>query len=62
MKIQVSIKPGPGRDLIYPECETAKLLCQLIRQKSFSENDLVIVKRLGYEIEDVTKPPEPRRF
>ena len=52
MKILIEIKNVYGRECIYPACPVAALLCKLTGKKTFDrENDLPIIRGLGYEIE-----------
>lgn len=49
--IKISKKSVYGNDLIYPACETSKLLISLMGgKKTFSNDDLVTIKKLGYTI------------
>lgn len=52
-KIQVKIKTVYGVDRAYPICSVAKLLCELGGGKSFTDKDIKVIKKLGYEIEVV---------
>ena len=53
MKVQVTVKNHYGNDLVYPVCETAINLCELTGTKTFTEANLRICKKLGYEFEVV---------
>ena len=50
MKIFVEMKNVYGNDLIYPKCETAKLLAELACHATLTQRDLSVIKRLGYEV------------
>ena len=49
--IKVQIRQVYGRDTIYPYCDTAKKLAELMRQKTFTELDVERIKALGYKVE-----------
>lgn len=51
--IKVSIKSVYGNILIYPECEQSKLFCQLTGNKTLLQKDLNVIKKLGYQIDQV---------
>lgn len=51
--IKVQVKQVYGMDRIYPICEISKLLNNLMPNKTFTIDDLVNIKKLGYEIESV---------
>lgn len=53
MKVQVTIKNNYGQEHVYPVCETAIHLCELAGTKTFTEANLRICKKLGYEFEMV---------
>lgn len=48
--ITVSIKSVYGNRLIYPACEKAKLFALFTGKKTLNENDIDIIKALGFEI------------
>jgi hypothetical protein len=49
--VQVKVIHKYGVERIYPINDTAKLLCQLMRSKSFTRDDIKVVKELGYTID-----------
>ncbi len=49
-KLQLISKNVYGRVLVYPGCETSEKLLELTRRKTFFDEDLEILKRLGFEI------------
>jgi hypothetical protein len=51
MKIQVEVKSNYGSQAVYPRCETAKLLCDLARQRTMTPDAIKTIKALGYSIE-----------
>jgi hypothetical protein len=53
MTLQVSIRNVYGRDVVYPVCETSKLFAELARQKTLTDRELSILKKLGYTFEVV---------
>ena len=54
-KVRVEIRSVYGNDLIYPCNDEAKNFSRLVNKKTFSKEDLAIIKDLGFEIE--VKPP-----
>lgn len=50
MKITVLIKNVYGNETIYPACETAKKFATLTGKKTFSMNDINLIKTLGYSV------------
>lgn len=53
MNIQVEIKCVYGNETIYPVCAQAKKLAELIRQKTFTHQDIQKIKALGFTVEVV---------
>lgn len=41
--------------LFQPECETARLFCELLGQKTLTAGNLEVIKKLGYEIKTKEK-------
>ena len=60
MKIYITIVNQYGNQRIFPACPTANKFAELIRQKTFDEKHLAIIKELGFEIE--VKQPELPKF
>ena len=50
MRITVEVKSSYGSDLVYPACETSRMLAELIGAKTFTPAKLAIIRRLGYEV------------
>jgi len=50
MNITVRVKSVYGKQLIYPVCQTAQLLCSLTNAKTFTQEALATVKALGYTV------------
>jgi len=50
MILKVERRDVYGRALFYPLNEPAKRLAGIMRQKTFSEKDLVVLKEIGAEI------------
>lgn len=48
MELRVVIKNVYGNKMIYPISYNAELLSKLIKKKTFSDNDVEILKELGY--------------
>lgn len=51
MTIKVAIKNVYGNDLVYPICDTAKLLAKLAGTKTLSSSTIQTLKDLGYVLE-----------
>lgn len=54
MKITVQIKNVYGVKRVYPVCGKAKLFTQMTGRKTLSENNLSIIKDLGFVVEVAT--------
>lgn len=54
-KIRVIIKNVYGTNKIYPADEDAKTFAAILNQKTLTEWDISLIKRLGYEIEVVPR-------
>jgi hypothetical protein len=50
MKITVLTKNVYGKQVFYPACETAKKFCSLLGTKTLTEDALMKIKDIGYEI------------
>lgn len=50
MKIIVERRNVYGNEMIYPKCETAKLLAELARHTTLTKTDIYTIKQLGYEV------------
>ena len=48
--IYVKKKNVYGNELVYPDCDTSTLLSQLMPTKTFSSDDIRILKLLGYKL------------
>lgn len=48
MELRVKIKNVYGNETIYPVCEQAILLAEYKGQKTFTERDIKLLKKLGY--------------
>lgn len=55
MTIQVNIKQVYGVERIYPVNDQAIFLTQLTNKKTLDNRDIELIKKLGYQIEVVTK-------
>ena len=51
--VRVQVKSNYGNALIYPVCETAKMFAQLTGNKTLRMNDIEIIKKLGFRIEQI---------
>lgn len=48
--ITVEIKTVYGNTTIYPVCEKAKLFAKYKGQKSLTNQDIIVIKELGYRV------------
>lgn len=48
MNLTVKIKNVYGNEMIYPTCEKGLLLASLMGKKTFSNQDVLTLKKLGY--------------
>ena len=55
MELRVVIKNVYGNKMIYPISYNAELLSKLIKKKTFSDNDVEILKELGYTFKVISK-------
>lgn len=53
--IKVELKNQYGRILAYPRCATSVSLCELIKQNSFTSDDIRKLKEIGFEIETIER-------
>ena len=49
--IKLQIKSVYGNELVYPACDTSKMLTRLTGKKTFDNSNLDTIKELGYIIE-----------
>lgn len=54
MQITVQIRNVYGTRLIYPVCDTAKLLAKLAGRKTLSQENIQTIKALGYVVRVAT--------
>jgi len=50
MRILVERRSVYGNEMIYPKCETAKLLAKLANHVTLTKHDISVIKQLGYEV------------
>jgi hypothetical protein len=48
--VQVVIRETYGVERIYPVCEIANIFTRLTRQKTFSHENIALIKQLGYAV------------
>ena len=53
LNIRVFPRKMYGKTYYYPICPTAKMLCELLKQKSFIEENLDVLKKHGILIEKI---------
>lgn len=54
-KVEITVKNVYGIDRIFPVNETAKLFALLIARKTFDNSHLDLMKKLGYEVSQITE-------
>lgn len=54
MKIQVQNRPSYGKDRVYPVGDAAETFAKFTGRKTFSEEDLDTIRKLGFEIEYIS--------
>lgn len=56
--ITVRVSNVYGQQTIYPVCQTARLLADLAKQKTFTRRELALIEKLGYrvQVQQVTLP------
>ena len=52
MKISIQPRDVYGRMLYFPMDKIGKLLCKLLRRKSFADWQLLVLVELGYDVEE----------
>ena len=50
MTISVRVERQYGTMRAYPECDKSRLFCALKNRQSLTEDDIGIIKRLGYTV------------
>jgi len=48
--VMVSIKNVYGKELVYPACPITEVFAELTKTKTFSDNDLANILKLGYKV------------
>lgn len=48
--VQVVVRETYGVERIYPVCEIANIFTRLTRQKTFSHENIALIKQLGYAV------------
>ena len=56
--IYVELKQVYGKDTIYPYCESTKTFCDMLGQTTLTEQDIRLIKSLGYQVHVVQKVKE----
>ena len=54
-ELQVMIKNVYGNDLIYPACDTTKMITELTGAKTLVPHQIKILKKNGYNLEVITE-------
>ncbi len=50
MEIHVIVKSVYGREMIYPDCINSRLLCDIARQSTLTENTIQCARDMGFNI------------
>lgn len=56
--ITVEIKSVFGTEKIYPVSVEAHTFAKLIKQKTFTDHDIIVIKELGYEVQVQSSHPQ----
>ena len=48
--LRVIVRNTYGVERIYPACDTANIFTRLTRQKTFSHENIALIKQLGYAV------------
>lgn len=56
--LRVRVAGRYGVETIYPECETSRLFCKLLKQKTLTRENVERIKALGYVVETIEKLKE----
>lgn len=51
MKLTLTYKPSFGNDRYYPACKDSEIICKLAVIKSFTQNQVHMMRREGWEID-----------
>lgn len=57
LKITLEAKTVFGRQLIYPECEASKTLAQFKGSKTFTKQDVLLLKKMGFQVNFISPNP-----
>lgn len=52
--VKVEARSVYGQTKVYPACDRAHLLAELVGAKTFTPQALSLIKRLGYQVVEVT--------
>lgn len=58
--ITVQVKDVYGKEVIYPLCPDSIIFCELLNQKTLTENNIYHIKKLGYTV--LVEPTTPRQL
>lgn len=50
MQVLVEFKTVYGQQLIYPACEKSRLFAAMANQKTLTQREVDLIKRLGYTV------------
>mgnify|MGYP003331215424 CR=1 FL=1 len=48
--IELEMREVYGKTTYYPKCETSKMVCELLGQRTITTNNIRTLKKYGYEI------------
>ena len=51
MKLTLNYKSAYGNDRYYPACKDSEIICSLADIKSFTQNQINMMKREGWELD-----------
>lgn len=61
-KIKVFVRNVYGKNLIYPECDRAKIFTKLVKKRTLDSYNLHLIHALGFEIEITNVPEEKWKY
>ena len=54
MELKIKARDVYGRTLLYPACEKARILCEMLNKKTLSTEDLRYCEALGFAVKEIT--------
>ena len=57
MKLNLRLMRSYGQERYYPDCDTSRMVCELMERKSLTMQQLVIMAKYGYDIGNIKLEP-----